>query len=217
MSDGRRPKVVWSSIPVLVSGEMSSTCLEPCKSIYKQLESFDQCEGILDANLMIGYVWADTRVAIASAVVTCTDQQAGIETCAEIAETYWQKRNELSFDMRTGDLKAALDWLPNEFSILADSGDNPTAGGVGDRADVLEALIKDEIEGVLVAGIAAPGIINELQDTNKTTVTVGGKLGGGGPNLILNAENIYFKNECAVVKLHGITTVLTERRRRFTT
>ena len=75
MSDGRRPKVVWSSIPVLVSGEMSSTCLEPCKSIYKQLESFDQCEGILDANLMIGYVWADTRVAIASAVVTCTDQQ----------------------------------------------------------------------------------------------------------------------------------------------
>ena len=76
--------------------------------------------------------------------------------------------------MRTGDLKEALDWLPNEFSILADSGDNPTAGGVGDRADVLEALIKDEIEGVLVAGITAPGIISKLQGTNKTTVTVGG-------------------------------------------
>jgi len=215
VNGGRRPEVVWSPIPVLVSGEMSSTCIEPCKSIYAQLESFDRRKGILDANLMIGYVWADTGTAIASAVVTCTDQQAGVQTCTEIAETYWQKRNELSFDMRTGDLKAALDWLPNEFSILADSGDNPTAGGVGDRADVLEALIKDEIEGVLVAGITAPGIISKLQGTNKTTVTVGGKLGGGGPDLTLNAENICFKNECAVVKLHGITTVLTERRRPF--
>ena len=40
-------------------------------------------------------------------------------------------------------------------------------------------------------------------------------MGGGGPDLTLNAENICFKNECAVVKLHGITTVLTERRRPF--
>jgi len=44
--------------------------------------------------------------------------------------------------MQAGDLKEAIAWLPGEFSILADSGDNPTAGGVGDRADVLEALIE---------------------------------------------------------------------------
>ena len=212
---GRRPEVVWSPIPVLVSGEMSSTFLDPCKSIYAQLERFDQREGILDANLMIGYVWADTGVAIASAVVTCTDQQAGAETCTETAAAYWQKRNELTFDMQAGNLKAALDQLPREFSILADSGDNPTAGGVGDRADVIEALIKKEIEGVLVAGIAAPGIINELQCTNEAVVTIGGKLGGGGPSLTLNAEKFYFKNECAVVILNGITTVLTEQRRPF--
>jgi microcystin degradation protein MlrC len=86
---------------------------------------------------------------------------------------------------------------------------------VGDRADVLEALIDAEIEGVLVAGIASPGIINKLQGTNKTAVTVGGELGGGGPNVILNAEKIYFKNECAVLSMNGITTVLTEKRRPF--
>ena len=215
VNGGRRPEVVWSPIPVLVSGEMSSTFLDPCKSIYAQLERFDQREGILDANLMIGYVWADTGVAIASAVVTCTDQQAGVETCTEIAAAYWQKRHELTFNMQAGNLKAALDWIPREFSILADSGDNPTAGGVGDRADVIEALIKKEIEGVLVAGIAAPGIINELQCTNEAVVTIGGKLGGGGPSLTLNAEKFYFKNECAVVILNGITTVLTEQRRPF--
>jgi len=45
----------------------------------------------------------------------------------------------------------------------------------------------------LVAGIAAPGIINELQCTNEAVVTIGGKLGGGGPSLTLNAEKFYFK------------------------
>ena len=33
-----KPHVIWSPIPVLVSGEMSSTFVEPCKSIYKELE-----------------------------------------------------------------------------------------------------------------------------------------------------------------------------------
>ena len=69
---------------------MSSTFLDPCKSIYALLERFDQREGILDANLMIGYVWADTGVVIAYAVVMCTDQQAGAETYTEIAAACWQ-------------------------------------------------------------------------------------------------------------------------------
>jgi len=53
--------VVWSPIPVLVSGEMSSTFVEPCKSIYKELELYNQQKDIIDCNLMVGYVWADTQ------------------------------------------------------------------------------------------------------------------------------------------------------------
>jgi microcystin degradation protein MlrC len=37
--------------------------------------------------------------------------------------------------------------------VLADSGDNPTAGGVGDRADVLRALLAAKAQGVVLAGI----------------------------------------------------------------
>jgi microcystin degradation protein MlrC len=37
--------------------------------------------------------------------------------------------------------------------ILADSADNPTGGGVGDRADVLNALIARGFDGALIAGI----------------------------------------------------------------
>ena len=34
INENYRPIVLWTSIPVLVSGEMSSTFVEPCKTIY---------------------------------------------------------------------------------------------------------------------------------------------------------------------------------------
>jgi microcystin degradation protein MlrC len=164
---------------------------------------------------MIGYVWADINTAGASAVVTCSDRQSGIETCTEIAYMYWNNRNKLNFDMHAGEVDKVLKLIPEEFSIVADSGDNPTAGGVGDRADVLEALIKRGIQKVLVAGIAAPGIIKELQTNGHKLIYIGNRLGGGGPIIKIKPEKNYIENECAVVISQGITIVLTEQRRPF--
>jgi len=209
------PKLVWSPIPVLVSGEMSSTVSEPCKSIYAKIKNFDKREGILDANLLIGYLWADIATASASAVVTCTDYKVGIDTCNEIARAFWERRDELSFGMQAGSIRAALDWLPKEFSIFSDSGDNPTAGGVGDRADVLDVLLKEKMQGVLVAGIVSPGIIKELNGRKEASIVIGGKLGGGGPVLNIKIEKFYLRNECAVVSFNGINIVLSEHRRPF--
>ena len=48
--------------------------------------------------------------------------------------------------------------------ILAGSGDNPTGGGVGDRADVLAELIKQQAQGVIFAGITdAPALEKMLR------------------------------------------------------
>ena len=63
----------------LVSGEMSSTIVEPCKKIYKNLNIFNKLNGINDCNLLIGYVWADTKRATASAIVNCSDVNIGKE------------------------------------------------------------------------------------------------------------------------------------------
>ena len=68
---------MWIPIPILVSGEMSSTFVEPCKTIYMKLKKYDEMEGVLDSNLMIGYVWADTKRATSSSVVTCTNLSNG--------------------------------------------------------------------------------------------------------------------------------------------
>ncbi len=216
LSGGKKPKVVWSPIPLLVSGEMSSTFIEPCKSLYQSLYDLDKKKGILDANLMIGYIWADTKRATASAVITCTDKKNGAKICNQLAKSYWEKRYDLKFDMPTGKIDDAIKWLPSTFSIIADSGDNPTAGGIGDRADILEQIIIKKLQNIIIAGIASPKTYSILKSANKVVpFEIGGMLGGGGPRLKLTPEKLYIKNDCAIVDLLGITLVITKYRRPF--
>ena len=213
INDNFRPIVLWSSIPVLVSGEMSSTFVEPCKTIYESLDQHNEINGVLDSNLLVGYVWADTERATASSVVTCTNETAGSEVCKKIAKAYWSSRKDLKSDMKTGSIDEALAWLKSEFSIIADSGDNPTAGGVGDRADVLEAFLEHRIDHSLFAGIASKTAYEELKKGD--SFNLGGTYGGGGPELKLKADSVYFKNQCAIVKISKTTIIISKLRRPF--
>ena len=215
---GPRPQAVRKAIPLLVSGEMSSTFVEPCRSLYAALPEYDARPGILDANLMIGYVWADSPRATAAAIVTCTDRAAGEAAAAEIAASYWNLRDALVPDMETGVLGDLLDALERP-TILADSGDNPTAGGVGDRADVLGALVgrgwvAARDRRAIIAGIAAPHAVAALR-RGEAEVRVGGELGGGGPVQLLRPDRVRLVGTDAVVEAGGIELVLTERRRPF--
>ncbi|MDC1318776.1 M81 family metallopeptidase [Candidatus Thioglobus sp.] len=213
LNDEYRPYVLWSEIPVLVSGEMSSTFVEPCQSIYESLDLYNQESNILDCNLMIGYVWADTKRATASSIVTCTNEKSGAIICKSIANLYWNNRKKLNYGMKSGDIHSALEFCQDDFSIIADSGDNPTAGGVGDRADILKVILKADSKETLIAGIASKSAYDELKKGKQ--FTIGGTFGGGGPSLILTADSVYFQNQCAIVKVNKTTIVVTKLRRPF--
>ena len=213
LNENYRPYVLWSAIPVLVSGEMSSTFVEPCQSIYESLDLYNQESNILDCNLMIGYVWADTKRATASSIVTCTDEKSGAIICKSIANLYWDNRKKLNYGMKSGDIHSALEFCQDDFSIIADSGDNPTAGGVGDRADILKVILEADSKETLIAGIASKSAYDELKKGNE--FTIGGTFGGGGPSLILTADSVYFQNQCAIVKVNKTTIVVTKLRRPF--
>lgn len=212
---GPRPMVIAEKVPLLVPGEMSSTVVAPCDRHYAALPGFDARDGVLDANLMIGYVWADSPRATAAAVVTATDEAAGRQAAREIAQSYWDAREELAFDMEALPLDEAVDAvLGGGPAILADSGDNPTAGGVGDRADALAALLARDTRNVLIAGIADPHAYAALK-TGASEVTLGGSLGGGGPRLTLTPDAVTIKGDCVLATFGGVTAVVTRRRRPF--
>ncbi len=109
--------------------------------------------------------------------------------------------------------------------ILADSGDNPTGGGVGDRAEVLAALIGMKFEKALVAGIADRSATQECFRAGqgaKLNISIGGTLDPVGSDPVQAQATVLFlldtpdpRDRQAVVQIDGIVVVLTASRRPF--
>ena len=227
LETGRRPGLAWAPVPVLLPGERTATVDEPARGLYAALPGFDARPGVHDANLMVGYVWADEPRATAAAVVTGADPTAAAAAAEEIAAAYWAAREQFRFGPVTGPLDAMLDRADAAGAgpvILADSGDNPTGGGVGDRADVLKALLARGAAGALVAGIAdrpaveacfaaGPGAVLDL--------AVGGSLDPATTPVEIRARVVRLDDpgpvaeRQAVVRIGTVEVVLAARRRPY--
>jgi len=227
LRSGTRPGVAWAPVPVLLPGERTSTEDEPARSLYGRLPDLDARHGILDANLMVGYVWADEPRATACAVVTGSDQAAASKAAEEIAASYWDARKNFRFGPVTGTLDAMLDIAAGAATkplILADSGDNPTGGGVGDRADVLKALLARGWKDALIAGIADGPAVEACfaaGEAGTLPLRIGGSLDSTSPSAEVTAKVVRLDDpgslaeRQAVVEVDGITVVLSTRRRPY--
>ncbi len=227
LRSGERPFVTWAKIPVLMPGERSSTEDEPAKSLYAALPDHDRRPGIWSADQMVGYVWADEPRGTAAAIVTATDAAEAEALATELAQAYWDARGDFAFGPVTGPLGEILEIAAKTGTapvILAESGDNPTGGGVGDNGLVLKALIERDWHDALIAGITDPEAVAACFTAGlgaELELTVGAKLDPAGEsatarftvvNLVEGAGGAFAQ---AVVKTGGITLVLAARRRPY--
>lgn len=227
IANGTQRFVGWAPVPVLWPGERTSTDDEPALSLYAQLPDHDAKTGVCDANLMVGYVWADTPRATAASVVTGTDRDAVARSAQALARTYWDARGDFAFGMTALPLAAAVRLAAAAETgpaILADSGDNPTGGGVGDRADALAELIAQGVQGAAVVGIADAPAALKAADTGvggTCALKIGASLGSNGPVVEAKARverivgSLGAGDIEALVMLKGLHVVLTQRRRPF--
>ena len=225
---GIRPTLVWAPIPVLMPGERSSTLYEPAKRLWAQLPALNARESVMDVSLLVGYVWADEPRATAAAVVTGTQTPALQEIARALAQQYWDARTEFKFGVPTGtmaEMIARAQTLDTHPVVISDSGDNPTGGGTGDRADALAELLRMKVRDAVVAGIAdkpATDACYEAGVGQTVKLKVGGTLDPGRSKPIDVSGKVLFlaKTEPAlqreaVVQIEGVTLVLTARRRPF--
>lgn len=223
-----RPVLVWTPVPVLLPGERTSTEDQPAKGLYAELPVRNRTPGVLDASLLVGYVWADEPRATASVVLTGTDLPALVEQAAQLAQNYWDARENFKFGVPVGSIAELLDRAQASTTqpvILADSGDNPTGGGVGDRAEVLENLLSRNFVNALVAGIAdlpATERCYQHPPGSKLRLRIGASLDPAGSRPIEAEAEILFllptgdaRERQAVVKIQEVTVVLTAARRPF--
>jgi microcystin degradation protein MlrC len=223
-----RPILVWAPVPVLLPGERTSTEDQPAKDLYAQLGPMSATPGVLDASLLVGYVWADEPRATASVVLTGTDRPALERQAVQLAQQYWDAREEFRFGVPVGSIGELLDQAQASATrpvILADSGDNPTGGGVGDRAEVLEALLNRNFTNALVAGIAdlpATELCYQHSPGSRLSLRIGASLDPQGSRPVEAEAGMLFllptavpRERQAVVKIKGVTVVLTATRRPF--
>jgi len=227
LQGGPQRLVAWAPVPVLHPGEKTSTEDEPARALYAALPRYDRRPGICDANLMVGYVWADVERATAAAVVTGTDPDATLHAASEIAFAYWSLRDQFDFGVPTKPLAQCLDDAVHATTrpfIVADSGDNPTGGGVGDRSDVLCAWLDRGLTGAVFAAIADPVAVAAVWkciEGDSLALVIGGALGSPCPGVRAVATvRAKFCGENGVnrevlVEIEENLVILTEHRRPF--
>lgn len=222
--DGRSPSMEYVRLPVLLAGEQSETDSHPMKDLIEKLEETDRTPGVLSTSYLLGFPWADSPHSgvFALAVVDEDSSASARDVSTNLATELWDRRHEFDFTTDAYPLGDALDRaLANADSptVIADSGDNPTAGATEDLTGVVERLLERDITGVLVAVIADGDAQQACADVGEGT-TVSLELGRTTPH-----DDVPLRTEVrveaiertrgldvAVVSIDGVTVIVTSGR-----
>ncbi|MFD2080156.1 Microcystin degradation protein MlrC, contains DUF1485 domain [Actinopolymorpha cephalotaxi] len=226
-----RPVRAWVRVPVLLPGEMTSTRVEPARSVYASVEEAERLDGVMDASLWVGYAWADEPRSAATVVVYGTDHDVVGTQAERIARAWWDARHDFEFCAPAGPagwcVAQAFESGRRPF-FVSDSGDNPTAGGSNDVAWLLGHLLATPAlasgdRTAIWASCVAPDAVRTCVDAGvgaRVDVEVGGVFGGGEP-VAMSGEVTHVTREdqvggdIAVVRSGGVSAVLTSRRKPF--
>jgi microcystin degradation protein MlrC len=232
LREGVRPLRAWVRVPVLLAGERASTRDEPARGIYGSLVEMAARPGLIDAAVWIGYAWADEPRCGAAVVVTGTDPDVVRHEARALAERYWDARADFTFSVATGD----ADWCiatglaaTERPYFISDSGDNPTAGGAGDVAYMLERLLAhpdlaSRRATAIWASVVDPDAVGRCIAAGAGAaidVAVGGAFGSahgkvalrGKVGRILRGDPV--GGDIAVVESGGVRAILTTRRKPY--
>lgn len=142
---GRPAYKAWVAVPVLVSGEWSSTRVEPAKSLYSLVPEVEAMPGVLDAGIWIGYVWGDDARNQGVVMVVGDDKEQVGAGAKKLAQKFWDVRREFALEAPGYPLEKCLDLAvasDKKPFLISDMGDNPGGGGSGEVTWTLARLLK---------------------------------------------------------------------------
>ena len=227
IAENIKPSVLWVPVPVVLPGEKTSTVDEPAKSLYAKLPLIEMAQGLWDASLQVGYVWADEPRATAAAIMTGTNRATMKSAALSLAQDYWNCRNAFAFGMPVGSIEECIVKAMHSATapfIIAESGDNPTGGGAGDRAEMLAALLNAKVQNVIYAGIADAPATDQANSAGvgaTISCSIGGTLDASSAPINVKGKVIYLlhcetpSEREAVLEIDGVKLVITTRRRPF--
>lgn len=231
---GRRTHPAFVRLPLLLPGERATTEVEPMRSLLDLAAEIEREDGILNAEVMIGFGWSDTPHTGSSVIVVAEDDARlplARREAKRLAQAMWDRRHDFTFDQEVApSADEAIDRAlvaPESAVFLADSGDNVTAGAPGDSTYVLSRLLARPVPDAVVAGIPDPEVVELARQKGigaEISVSLGGKqaLAGGGPLRVTGTIEHLFQPESgstdaaiATLRVQGVRVLVTSRRMTF--
>jgi microcystin degradation protein MlrC len=227
----RRPLPVFIRVPLLLPGERATTHVEPMRSLLEMAQQIERMPGLLNAEVLIGFGWADAAHAGANVVVVAESEEHLPEArrqARRLAQAMWDRRGDFTFDQQVAQsadeaIDAALR-APERTVFVTDSGDNPTAGAPGDSTHFLSRLVAKQVPDAVLAGIPDPEAAKACfaQGVGRSvTISLGGKMDAahGTPVALTGTvEHLYRPPASsddagiATVRADGIRVLITDRR-----
>ncbi|MFL5801601.1 MAG: M81 family metallopeptidase [Roseiflexaceae bacterium] len=227
LREGIRPHTAFVPIPALFSGEQTMTTVEPGHRVYAGVEAQVRPPDVLDASLLVGYVWADQPRVGASALACGTDAAATRAAAATLAQSYWDARELFSFPMPAASVDSCIEQAMQASDVpvfISDAGDNVTAGAPGDVPYVLERLLAHGVARAVVASLVDTAAVAACEAAGvggQVAVPLGGKLDrtNGRPLQLTGTVEVCAVvdgNHQAVLRVGGVAMILTAQREAFT-
>lgn len=230
----RLPIKAWIPIPILLTGEQTSTRVEPARSVYAAVSEVEKGESVIDAAIWVGYAWGDERRNRGIVMATGWQEDAVTQAAERLARLFWGAHDKFEFVAPVGTLEECLDNALTSKErpyYISDSGDNPTAGGSGDVTWTIDRLLKraefKDSSGptVIYASIPGPAAVQLATEAGVgaiVTVTAGAEVDNihAGPVTMtgrvhaLRAGDKHAVQE-AVLQVGSIYVILTKLRKPY--
>lgn len=215
----------WMKMPMLLCGEQSETAVSPMKELVELVRQTELQPHIVTCDYLLGFPWSDTphHGVFAIAVGERKESARIRESVESLAESLWSRRHDFTFTTEAYPLDGALDAAlldPRRPVIIADTGDNPTAGASENLTLVVQRLVERGIGQSLVAVIADARSRRACAEASEGAIVhlALGRLGVAPDAPPYRCEARVLKlavaqeNESAVVDISGVTVIITARR-----
>lgn len=157
---GARPVTAFRSLPYMVPISWQSTLMAPANGLYALVAGAD-CGPTEQASLFMGFPAADFEECGPSVVVHALETSRAEALADEIADAYCAAESDFagqSWPAKEGVAEAQRisATRPGKPVILADTQDNPGAGGDSNTTGLLRALIEADAQGAALGLIVDP-------------------------------------------------------------
>jgi len=226
LREGIRPKKAFIKIPVGLPGEKTSTEWEPGLSIYKEIVPQIDGDDVMDATIQVGYVWADEPRMTACTIAIGQDEEAIKQTTTYLAEAYWKHRADFEFGVLAMSVDECIQSAMQDDVkpvLISDSGDNPTAGGVGDVTYFLSRALDIQPDDMIYASIPDAKAVETCVSAgigSEVELSIGGKWDTRNSEpLDVKGVVVFIKedeeNTQVILKSDGVQIILTTKRTPF--